>query len=356
MPALLAIRAGPRALQLLRTRGLQLEDVDIIPGASGGAKWLVLGGLDRYLFGEFLQGPRGRALHLIGSSIGSWRMACLAQRDPVAALARGHRGYIDGQRYSHKPPAAEVTRVLGAILDDLLGPHGVDEILAHPWFRLHVITARGRGLAASDQRLALAVSLGLAAAANVVTRRTLALHFERCIFHSAGDRTPFAHLDDLPTRHERLTRANLRDALLASGSIPLLMQGVRVPGVPGTYWDGGVVDYHLDVDHGSGEGLVLYPHFYDHIVPGWFDKSLPWRRAGGRNFERTLLIAPSREFVRSLPGGKIPDRRDFYELPADERRRRWQATLEASEALGEALRTLVISGRIADFAEPIRPT
>ena len=71
----LTLRAGPDALRVVRDRGLRPEDIDVIPGASGGAKWLVLAGLDRYLFGEFLQQPRQRPLHLIGSSIGSWRMA-----------------------------------------------------------------------------------------------------------------------------------------------------------------------------------------------------------------------------------------------------------------------------------------
>lgn len=57
----LAIRAGPAALQLIRERGLRPEDIDILPGASGGAKWLVLAGLDRFLFGTFLAAPRSSA-------------------------------------------------------------------------------------------------------------------------------------------------------------------------------------------------------------------------------------------------------------------------------------------------------
>src|SRR5215211_6787002 len=166
--SLLTLLAGPVALRLIRARGLRAEDVDVIPGASGGAKWLVLAGLDRYLFGEFLAEPRQRPMHLIGSSIGSWRMACLAQRDPVAALGRGHNAYIYEQRYSPRPSAAEVTAVLGRALDLLLGPTGIDEILTHPWARLHVITAEGRGLAASGRRPVLAVGLALAIAGNLI--------------------------------------------------------------------------------------------------------------------------------------------------------------------------------------------
>ncbi len=351
----LALRAGPSALAMIRERGLSANDVDIMPGASGGAKWLAIGGLDRYLFGEFLQPPREQPLHLIGSSIGSWRMACLAQRDPVAALARGHHAYIYDQRYTRKPSTREVTQVLTRALDALLGSHGVDEILSHPWFRIHVITAVGRGLASSERRLVLSASLAVAAASNGVARRSLALQFRRCVFHNAGDPTPFAHLNDLPTEHVALTRETLRSALIASGSIPLVVDGVRIPGAPtGVHWDGGVLDYHLDLDFGRGSGLILYPHFYPHVVPGWFDKQLPWRRARGTNFDRGLLVAPSASFVASLPGSKIPDRRDFFTFDDAERMRRWQATLDASERLGDELRTLIEAGRVADAVQPWR--
>src|SRR5829696_10065057 len=117
MASSLILRAGATALEIVRERGLRPEDVDVLPGASGGAKWLAIGALDRWLFGEFLAAPRTRPLHCIGSSIGSWRMACLAQRDPLAALARGHHAYVHEQRYSRKPTAREVTEVLGRCLD-----------------------------------------------------------------------------------------------------------------------------------------------------------------------------------------------------------------------------------------------
>lgn len=353
MATSLSLRAGPAALALIRERGLRPQDIDVIPGASGGAKWLSIAGLDRFLFGEFLQVPRDRPLHLIGSSIGSWRMACLAQRDPVAALGRGHHAYIHEQNYTPKPSVREVTGVLANILDTMLGPTGVDEILAHPWARMHIITAEGRGLAASERRLLLAASMAAAALGNLVSRRTLAWQMRRCIFHSCGEETPFRRIADLPTAHVPLTRENLRSALLASGSIPLLVEGVKVPGTPpGVHWDGGVLDYHLDLDFGAGEGLVLYPHFYAHVVPGWFDRSLRWRRARGENFSRALLIAPSDSFVAALPGGKIPDRQDFHTFRPKERTRRWQAVLDASERLGDEMRELLETGRVAERIRP----
>lgn len=280
-------------------------------------------------------------------------MACLAQRDPVAALARGHHAYIHEQRYSPRPSTREVTEVLTRALDLILGERGVDEILSHPWARLHVITAEGRGLAASVRRPLLAAWLAFAATANLVSRRTLALHMRRCIFHSAGDTSPFRHLRDLPTAHFALTHENLRAALLASGSIPLVLDGVRIPGMPrGVHWDGGILDYHLDIDFGAGDGLVLYPHFYAHVIPGWFDKSLAWRRARDANFRRALLIAPSDDFVAALPNGKIPDRKDFYSMDDARRTRAWEQVVGASERLGDELRELVATGRVAERVVP----
>lgn len=331
---------------------MRAQDVDVVPGASGGAKWLVLAGLDRFLFGEFFSGERARPLHLIGSSIGAWRMAAAAQRDPVAALDRAHHAYIHDQHYSPKPTPREVTEVGQQLLDILLGATGVEEILANREKHVHVITAEGRGLAASDRRILLAASMAVAAAANLLSRRTLSLQLRRFIFHTAGDTTPFANLDDFDTTHVPLSRENIRPALLASASIPLVLEGVAIPGTNGVHWDGGVLDYHLDMSFGAGEGLVLYPHFYPHIVPGWFDKSLSWRRARVDNFRRALIIAPSEDFVAALPGGKIPDRRDFYTMPEAERIPRWQQAVDASERLGDELRELLATDRIAERVRP----
>lgn len=348
----LTLRAGPDAAALIRERGLRAADVTVMPAASGGPKWLAIAGLDRFLFGAFLAGPRTTPLHLVGSSIGSWRMACLAQSDPLAALDRAHHAYIHHQQYSAKPTAAEVTRVLLEVLDVLLGAHGVEEILSHPWARLHVITAQGRGLAAGPSRQAVTAALLTSAALNMVSRRTLALHFTRTVFSTPGDTSPVAALDDLPTRHVPLTRDNLRQALQASGSIPLVIEGVPIASAPGgLHWDGGVTDYHLDLPYGTHDGLVLYPHFYPHVVPGWFDKSLRWRQARVTNFRHALLLAPSEAFVRTLPRGRIPDRRDFAAMRHAERERTWEQVRQASAALGDELGELLATGRVAERIE-----
>lgn len=221
-------------------------------------------------------------------------MACLAQRDPVAALARGHHGYIYDQNYTRRPSPGEVKHILENILDNLLGPSGADEILSHRWARVHVITAMTRGLSRTAPRATIAAAMAAAALGNLVSRKALGLQITRFIFHSAGDTTPFAHVADLPTTNATLTRENIQPVLLASGAIPLVVEGIEIPGRPGeVHWDGGVIDYHLDLDFGAGDGLILYPHFYDYIVPGWFDKGLRWRRGTASNVDRVLLITVS---------------------------------------------------------------
>ena len=82
MPTALTIRAGPRALEKIRSHGLDPAMVEIVPGAAGGPKGLGIAGLDRAILGEWLpSAPRVR--HLIGSSIGAWRFAADSKRSPI---------------------------------------------------------------------------------------------------------------------------------------------------------------------------------------------------------------------------------------------------------------------------------
>jgi len=46
-------------------------------------------------------------------------------------------------------------------------------------------------------------------------------------------------------------------------------------------------------------------------------------------------------------GGEIPDRKDFYSMSEGERIKTWQSVLDASAKLGDELRELVESGRLA---------
>lgn len=349
----LTFKAGAGALESVRRHGFDIASIGTIAGASGGAKWLVLSKLDRAIHASIvprLEGP----VHLVGSSIGAWRLACYAQADPVAAIERFERAYLE-QSYSDEPDIHEITAVSREILGTVLGEHGVEEILENPLFRLHILAVRSRAAVASERRPLLATALLLAALLNVASRSTLGWFFERALFYDRRDRPPFFDLDGFPLQRIELTPGNLEDAVAASGSIPLVLAGVRdIEGAAhGIYRDGGIIDYHLDLPHSADEKLTLYPHFYGHIVPGWFDKMLGWRKPLPRHIDRTILVSPSDEFVSRLPYGKIPDRHDFVNLEPAERVRAWRQCVAACDALADEFLEVVEKEQLAARLESL---
>ncbi|HCK4788070.1 TPA: patatin-like phospholipase family protein, partial [Pseudomonas aeruginosa] len=262
----LTLKAGRRALARIRERGLQPTDVGIVPGAAGGPKALGIQGLDLAIFGEWLpRAPRERSL--IGASIGSWRFASACLPDAVAGLTRLGELYTR-QRFPKGVSIAEVSRKCAAMLDDLLAGQDA-RILDNPLYRLNVVVVKSHGRLAHDHKASLGLGLSSVIRDNLIGRRHLHRHFERVILHDARQAPPLAALTDFPSRYLHLDGGNLRQALLASGSIPMVMEGVRnLPGAgPGTYRDGGLLDYHLDLPY-EDRGVVLYPHFTDKVIPG----------------------------------------------------------------------------------------
>jgi len=341
MDSPITIRLGARARQRIATEGFQAADVAIIPAAAGGPKGLILHGIDKWLFGEWLpSAPRQRKL--IGASIGSWRMAAAAFHDPVAAHKRLAYHYSH-QTYPDKVDAAYVTRACSGLLDEVLDGRAA-EPLSNPHYHLSVITVRGIGALGRTRGSRWREMAGflLAAGGNAVSRGRLATSLERVIFHDVRDEVAWlrASFDDFASHFVGLDESNIRDALLASGSIPLVLQAVNnIAGAPaGAYWDGGLIDYHLHLPYQQDPGLVLYPHFTDHIVPGWLDKSMPWRRARGAALKNLILVSPSPEFLARLPNGKMPDRSDFkrYGQNHQARIRDWTSAIGESERMSEA--------------------
>lgn len=327
----LEIHAGASARARLLEEGLRPEQFDVLVGASGGAKWLVLCALDQQLFPWLLQ--RSSPLRCVGSSIGSWRHLCLAQVDPAAATRRLCESYID-QRYSSRPDAHEISAVSAQILRALLGENGNKAVLEHPVLQTHILAVRGRGPWRSQQRGALLAASAATFGANLARRTWLDHLLERNCFHS-GARATALEFGSLSTRYAALAPQNLAAVALASGSIPLLARGVSEIEAGEIFWDGGVSDYHVQPDFPNATGLVLYPHFYPYLLPGWFDKTLRWRRQQVERWPNLVLLCPSAAFVASLPRGRIPDRRDFHRLPGAERERVWRGVAEQGERLAE---------------------
>jgi hypothetical protein len=337
----LAIRAGPGALRRIEANGLDPADVGVIPAGAGGPKGLALIGLDKFIFGEWLpRAPRER--WLMGASIGAWRMAAACRSDPLRGFERLVDLYCDEQVYTARPPAREVSEVCRHLVNKLVD--GEDHVLlSHPHYRLAILTVRGRGALAREHRATL-VGWGLAAAANAVGRPQLSRFLNRGVFATASERLPFFNkrFDAFDNEVTALTHENLRAALLASASIPLVLRGVEnIAGAKtGTYWDGGIIDYQLALPYGETPDLVLYPHYIESVTPGWLDKPYRSRRASPAELDNVILVGPSREFVSSLPNARLPDRSDFkrYGLNAKARARAWRDVAEAGMELGAAFK------------------
>jgi len=345
--------AGPAAYKDVRARGFSEERIGTIAGASGGAKWLVLSQLDRVITSRVLPKLSG-PVHLLGSSIGAWRFCCYAQSSPMEAIERFEAGYL-GQAYSEKPDAAEITRKSREILAQLLGENGPRDIVNHPVFRTHVMTVRSRLLTASDKGPLLAGGLLAAAAFNIFSRKTLGAFFRRSLFYDPRDLPPFYNASGFPLDRIVLTEGNLIDAVIASGSIPLVLQGIKnIEGAPeGVYRDGGIIDYHLDLPLNDADRLTLFPHFFERLIPGWFDKRLRWRRPDPRHINRTILICPSDEFIHSLPNSKIPDRSDFTTMSPELRVKVWRSVVASCEQLAEELNDVLDKDQLAARLQPV---
>jgi hypothetical protein len=335
----LRLLAGPRARARIARDGLRARDVAAVAAAAGGPKGLVFLPLDAWLFGEWLpRAPRRRLL--AGASIGAWRMAAAVHADGPAATRRLGEAYLEGQRYPRAPSPALVARTCGEVVRATIGEARDFVARAHPDHELAVVAARARGPLAGRLRRA---AFARAAASNLGGRARLGAHLQRVVF-SLNAHPPHGAVwpdDRFDTARVPLSEGNAVDALLASGTIPLLAEPVRDPAQApaGHYWDGGLVDYHLALRWHRLDGLLLYPHFTPWLTPGWLDKSLPWRRRGPQAhaawLDDTLLVVPSPAWLARLPGARLPDRRDFHHWGTDHDGRiaAWRRAIAESAAL-----------------------
>lgn len=346
----LQVFAGHYAREHIRNRGISAQDIQVVMGASGGPKWFVLSHLDRYLVQHWLPN-NSRKIELVGSSIGAWRMAAYAGEAPLDAIELLEHEYLH-QRYSAKPTAQEITQSVHDLLDSFAQ---TKDLTANPLRSLNIIAARAKHLGQLESKWAQTLTLTGVAMGNLVSRASLPYWFDRVLFQSADAQLPVQQWDGFKTTAVALQANNYRDALLASGAIPVVIEGVKNPaGAPkGMYRDGGMVDYHFDLPIKPKQGLVLFPHFMPALKPGWFDKPLNWRKVQAENYSHTIVVCPSRAFVESLPFGKIPDRKDFERMDNDSRIRYWLTVVDRNKAIAEAFDDWVHSTNPAAWVEPI---
>jgi hypothetical protein len=339
---LVSFRAGPGALEHVRQHGLAPADIACIPAAAGGPKGLALVPFDKLFHREWL-GPHALSIELLGASVGAWRMAALAQPDPIAALDRLQHAYVHDQNYATRPSPQDVAAACRRIARGVLGGRPLE---VREGVSLTVVTSRARGpLHGAESKLAFA----RATLSNAVARERLAVYLERVLFVAGRPGFLSQPFDAFGLVRIPIDQRNAEDALLASGTIPLLCSPVRdIAGAPpGNYWDGALVDYHLLLPYptltraGGRRRIVFYPHFNDYVTPGWLDKHLPWRKAprGHPWLEDMLLVAPSPAFLARLPDGKLPDRQDFYRYGPDHaaRIRAWERAIGECGRFAEAV-------------------
>ncbi len=351
----LVFYAGQRALEQIRSGGLSSDDVHVMAGAAGGPKWLILGHLDRAVFSTWFKG-RQKPLFLVGSSSGAWRFSMVTQADPVSAVDRFEKAYIY-QYYNDKPSVAEIGQEANRILNDILPDTGPEQILSHPYLRLNMMAVRCKGPVAREKKWTQMAGMIGAIGLNMVHRRGLRFLFDRVLFYDPRDLPPFYEMDEFPIHRVPLTLVNFRRAMLASGAIPLIMPGIaHIPGAPdGVYRDGGVIDYHMDLPYPPDRGIILMMHYTDRIIPGWLDKTLPWRRPSATNMQNVLLVSPSPSFLATLPYGKIPDRNDFKLFLGQDAERvaYWKQAADAGRRLADEFMESVLSGRIRQMVQPM---
>ncbi|ALO35113.1 hypothetical protein CMT41_10580 [Colwellia sp. MT41] len=374
---MLEIYAGKNALKTIQEQGFKQELFTNFLGASGGPKWFTLFGLDKYLFGEFFKG-RSSELNLIGSSAGAFRAACLTQNNPVQAIERLAHNYAHTV-YSKKPSAEEIASTAVDIVDQIFSTNGAVEVINNKVFKAHFLVSKCHGLTAFDNKLLQGAGLIKSILLNKMARRLLNKQYQRYIFKQPSSTLTINDPYNFSNVYQNLTRDNIKSALLASGSIPMVMSGIKhiAGSAKGTYRDGGIIDYHFDfslsnggqghssdnykvdkdsqevVSTGKNDGLTLYPHFCSAPKAGWFDNNST-RQVLTSSYENTVLLAPSAKFIQSLPFKKIPDRTDFTELDSSTRIKYWLKVLEQTARLAECFNEFVMKQDITKI-RPFQP-
>ncbi len=356
----LTIYAGDTALAEIRQNGLTPDMISCVFGASGSAKWLAIAGLDIALFEQWLpQRRKSNPIDLFGTSIGAFKLAAAARAKPHAALASLADNYTR-QHFDANASAEDIQISAYNTLQAMLGPDplaGAKEILQNPKFRFACGAVRVDDWLAAPSPIVKKLGFAKGFFASALSSQGLRGLCHRSIFADPRITEDFVATDGFPVERLSLTADTLANALVASGSLPVIMPGVRFSDMPERiYHDGGLLDYHPipSAFWPQQDGLTLYPHFYEHLTRRWFDKFFPWHKVKRHELDKVVLISPSQAFTRSLPGGRIPDRQDFriFHKQPELRQQRWQEVIAQSHSLGDAFLALMQSGDIATQVKP----
>ena len=350
----LCVRAGKNAYEIIQDGGFDFDAIAAYVGAAPGPRWLLATGFDRSLLRSEVLGNK-RPVVLAGSSAGALRFAAWMQPEPEKSYNQLIDGYIAMHFTKHDTPE-KVLRAIRTLIDSYIDDDALQFALNNRKYRLAIMTARSKHLAASNVRWLQMIALGSAFVCNAISRRLLHRFFQRVVFHNSPIIPYFCLNHDFRGQAIPLNEANFKPALLASSAVPLAAAGVRdIYGAPwGMYRDGGLMDYHLNQKYsGGGETITLIFNHQRHLIPTWLDKHFPSRQPPKEYLEDVLLVYPSDDFMRRLPYGQAPNREDFkkYADNPSKRMRDWKRAVSVSECLGEQFLDLAQSGRLREVTE-----
>ena len=352
----LHIKAGEKAYKIIKDGGFDFNAVSAYFGAAVGPRWLVASGFDLALLSQGLLGKR-KPVNLIGSSAGAWRFAAWIQPQAVESYRKLISTYIT-VNYTRQDTPSTILEKFNRIINEYIENDALPFALNNKHYRLSVITARSRGLVASEKRLLQKSALAACYIMNFFNRDHLYHFADRVVFYNGSKPPSFCLQPQFRGRYVQINEVNFKYAVMASGAIPLVVAGVRnIFGAPrGVYRDGGLIDYHLSHQFAAGENeLVLFFHHQERIIPGWLDKKIVRRAPDAQTLSNVVMVFPSQSFVERLPDGKVPDRDDFVNYIDNSSRRieNWNRAVELSAPLGEDFLELVASGRIREMVEKI---
>ena len=350
----LRIKAGKKVYEIIKDGGFNFDAVSAYYGAAVGPRWLVASGFDLTLLTQNLLG-RSRSVHLIGSSAGAWRFAAWMQPQAADCYRKFIHAYIT-VGYTRKDTPATILEKFSHIMNAYIDDDALPFALANKRYRLSVITARARGLVASETYLLQKSALAACYVLNFFSRNNLYHFADRVVFYDGSKPPPFCFQPQFRGKYVRINESNFKYAVMASGAIPLIVAGVKnIFGAPrGVYRDGGLIDYHLTHQFAAKENeLVLFFHHQERIIPGWLDKKNKRRIPDDQTLNNVVMVLPSQSFIDRLPSGKVPDRDDFltYIDNGKQRIENWNKVVELAAPLGKDFLELVASGKIRDVVE-----
>jgi hypothetical protein len=352
----LKIKAGKKIYPIIKDGGFRFDAVSTYFGPAAGPRWLIASGFDLSLLQSGLLG-RLKPVQLVGSSAGAFRFSAWLQPDAPQAYQKLLEAYIN-VTYTRKDTPVTSLHKITEIINTYIEEDALPFALANKKYRLVILTARARGLLASDHEWTQKAGLAMCFLLNYFSRNNIYRFAERIVFYNASKPPAFCFAPFFRGTYVPLNEANFKYAVLASGAIPLVIHGVRdIYRAPrGVYRDGGLIDYHLTHQFAARDHeIVLFFHHQERIIPGWLDKSITKRLPEPHTLNNVLMVFPSQSFIENLPGGKVPDRTDLTSFIDDQetRIRHWKKAVELSAPLGEDFLELVESGKIRDVVEKL---